>query len=138
MLRPTVTPPHALAAAPASLPMGQNNNELIQNILHQKLMRNEATRLFYDPQPDHEESHPMEAIYPGEVETPMCLFDIVKKADSGGYENDFIKFCADIEFMIAYVLTFNDTTSASYIAGRMMLADWQAVIEELGKQRRGP
>ena len=63
--------------------------------------------------------------------TPMCLLDIVGKAQIGGYADDFSKFAQDIETMIAHVMTFNELTSAEYIAGRMLLADWQAVIDAM-------
>jgi hypothetical protein len=96
LLRPTVEPPHALDKVQTSLQLGMNNDKLILNILNQRLMRNEATVLFHNPLPDHEELYPTEALYPGVVETPMCLLDIVGKAKDGGYANDFSKFAQDI------------------------------------------
>ena len=131
MLRPTVEPPHALHEVQTSLQLGMNNDENIMNILNERLMRNEATVLFHNPLPDHEELYPTEALYPGIVVTPMCLLDIVGKAQIGGYADDFSKFAQDIETMIAHVMTFNELTSAEYIAGRMLLADWQAVIDAM-------
>ena len=131
MLRPTVEPPHALDKVQTSLQLGMNNDKLILNILNQRLMRNEATVLFHNPLPDHEELYPTEALYPGVLVTPMCLLDIVGKAQIGGYADDFSKFAQDIETMIAHVMTFNELTSAEYIAGRMLLADWQAVIDAM-------
>lgn len=47
------------------------------------------------------------------------LLDIVGKAKIGGYANDFTKFAADMEIMIAHVLTFKEITSAEYIEGRI-------------------
>jgi hypothetical protein len=47
------------------------------------------------------------------------LLDIVRKAKIGGYANDFTKFAADMEIMIAHVLTFKEITSAEYIEGRI-------------------
>jgi len=113
------------------LQLGANNDELILNILNERIMRNEGTLLFHNPLPDHEELYPTEASYPGVVVTPMCLGDILGKAKNGGYANDFSKFAQDIETMIAHVMTFNELTFAEDIAGRMLLADWQGVIDEM-------
>jgi hypothetical protein len=58
LLRPTVEPPHALDEVQTSLQLGMNNDELILNILNQRIMRNEGTLLFHDPLPDHEDFTP--------------------------------------------------------------------------------
>jgi hypothetical protein len=131
LLRPTVEPPHALREVQASLQLGANNDELILNILNERIMRNEGTLLFHNPLPDHEELYPTEASYPGVVVTPMCLGDILGKAKNGGYANDFSEFAQDVETLIAHVMTFNELTFAEDIAGRMLLADWQGVIDEM-------
>ena len=56
---------------------------------------------------------------PVNVPSRHRLLDIVGKAKIGGYANDFTKFAADMEIMIAHVLTFKEITSAEYIEGRI-------------------
>ena len=86
---------------------------------HCHLQHNCLQRHCRPSRPTLEESEAMEVVGEGDKPSRHRLLDIVGKAKIGGYANDFTKFAADMEIMIAHVLTFKEITSAEYIEGRI-------------------
>jgi hypothetical protein len=101
--------------APSTPPLPQHHHRhLLPRHCH--LQHNCLQRHCRPSRPTLEESEAMEVVGEGDKPSRHRLLDIV---GIGGYANDFTKFAADMEIMIAHVLTFKEITSAEYIEGRI-------------------